>query len=894
MGLTQSLNSKANVKKSTTQDIPFSPLFPVVNRTTPASTTAAQTVFNLNFSVDTINNPDSTFMVIDGKTLSPGVGNDFQFTAVNQQGYSSQITLNAGGPPLPAGLNWFAYKLGVRKEAEFNMDNRFVQLYAAQGEGFQGFVDTSTSRTATSTPGSPAAGTFYSSIPNRAPIVDISQDLKASLGTDRFTLQTITSVQNESGPNGEIIWSTPNDDRGLIRFVGTSWNSFSDSTGQSVITSSINDYVEITFYGTDLNLISNSYNQSRDWRATVDGGTEGSNFYTSSSASTIINSQGYASNIVFKVISGLALGVHTVKIRNNAALPMPIYGFEFLNTNSGSLITINSGVSYSSGQKLTSSSSMGTSYNSTFESGTLGTRGGHVVVYQKADGSIGKAVTPTNVTQANLTSADHTNEEVQRVYNWREFGAGRSDDFSYFIGSNINLNFTLDDGTTTLNAINAVYVPSASAISVLSVSGNRLVLTFIGTGLDLVRKDSGSGTSDIHNVIVDGISIGNTSGTAITNDRILKIVSGLPYGTHTVSFNYVSSGTYYPGYKSFIVYQPKKPSIPQGAVELAEYNIMATYVANTLVASGAVSSGVIKKYGNRELSYVGAGWNALGSLGSGYSTGYTIQTTTTGDYVEYVFVGTGVEARWGIFNSNNATSVAVTIDGASNLSGYTTSTYGTASAFIPSTGVLNENGTGTSVEIDAGLSISNIPYGVHKIRMTYTSGGSAMQISGFDVITPIYSPRSNLNYDLQSTLSVGSSSISDSRKTSPIKNIQAQRKIVVQAGGISSSASTSSTVLVPCPDMVVTVNSPGDWFDVYFSYVGYPNTSTSAFAQIYVNGISVGPYMQADCTSSMSEQVSVTVSVYLPKGVNLIQGYWKTGSGTISNPGIERYLRVSN
>ena len=328
MSLTQRVNSKANVKNKTDKDLPFSPQLPVANRY-EATSAASQTVINMSFSVDQ-SNTDAFMLYINGQLYRLGASHDFTFTSVGADNTSSQVTLNS---PISANLNIIAVKMGTKKESEFNMDNRFVQLYAAEGEAFQPFVKTSSLRTATT--GTPNSSQFYSAITNRASIVDISSDLKASFGNDPISVQQAFPLQNEFGANGETVYGVVNDSRGLIRLVG-SWSSLVDSSGQNVATTTTNDYIEVVFYGTGLNILLTTA-ASMDFRVTTDNGTEGANIALS--YSTILNARGYSPNTVINLVSGLSLGVHTVKIRNNAAAGIKFSGLQVLNTNSATRLS---------------------------------------------------------------------------------------------------------------------------------------------------------------------------------------------------------------------------------------------------------------------------------------------------------------------------------------------------------------------------------------------------------------------------------------------------------------------------------------------------------------------------------------------------------------------------
>ena len=213
----------------------------------------------------------------------------------------------------------------------------------------------------------------------------------------------------------------------------------------------------------------------------------------------------------------------------------------------------------------------------------------------KSDGTIAKAVQPTAASQLNLGSADHeaANEEVIRVHNWREFGNNRSDDFSTLEAANSDRAFTLSDGTTTLVGDN---VRTFNDILLRhNDDGNfDIVFTFVGTGLDVSYEDSATTGGHDFQVDIDGINTGAMNATGTTVVRNESIVSGLPYGTHTAKFRRVTAAIVR-GFKDFTIYGPKKPALPDGAIEIANYNIMADFVANTTPGDGTISTGTIRK-----------------------------------------------------------------------------------------------------------------------------------------------------------------------------------------------------------------------------------------------------------------------------------------------------------
>lgn len=748
-------------------------------------------------------------------------------------------------------------------------------LQDASSQGFQGFINnTSFLLTATTATGTPAAGTFYSSVQNRAPLIDMSQDLKPRMGIERIPVQQIYQLQNEFGPNGEPVWGVLNDTNGLIRFVGSPVNTV-DSHGAQVVLN-VGDYSEFTFYGTGLSLLQGTSSAARDMRVTVDGGAEGGNIYTATA--DVLDARNYATNQVYNLASGLSLGIHTIKLRCVSS-NLRLNGFEILNESSS--VKVNPGVSYIGGQKLVLAAQSAFSYSAP----ATGTRGGRVLVYQKSDGTIGQAFQAVNGASAFMSSADHTNEEMVRTYNWREFGAGRSDDFS--LGQTTgNYAFTLDDGTTTLagSQTSNNRTDSSNGVIINAVSG-FITFTFTGTGMDLIMVPFGTAgaAADNHNVLVDGTLVGTLS---VNNFITQKIASGLPYGTHTVKIlRTVSSvGTF--SFMGFRVYQPKKPALPSGAVELADYNVLANYVANTLNDCNALSSGVLAKVSMREFLYVGTGWQAPAvNPSSAFLSGFQMQSQTVGDYYQYTFFGTGVVVGQFIGSTLNQ-NFSVTIDGALNASGVNV-----VGCTNSGGGNYVNNGQSTAVRV----AFTGLTLGVHTIKVTLLAGGTPNMLpSDLQIITPIHSAKSNIYADIQNTLPVGSCGISDNRKTTAVKDVLPATKAWAQASGLGSTQSITATSQVPMLDMSTTIKTTGGRLKLSFSGAAYCNTSNNDLLfQFYVDGVAVGQEMKSQQnTASTFTPISMFYTIQASPGAHKVDVYWRVPSGVTSILNASRTLLV--
>lgn len=609
-------------------------------------------------------------------------------------------------------------------------------------EGFQDFVL------------QPKIDVPFTEIVNRAQISDLSSDLLPRMGIQRLQFKNIEKIVDEVGPSGEPVYKVSEDTFDQIRFVGV-WRK-NDDTGGTYIQPDIDNsdyFLEVSFYGTGLNALARgSSSFTRDFTVYLDGVLQGT---VTTQGSGLLSNREYESNEIYNLVSGKTLSWHTVKIVS-ASYAFMLYGLEILNETAS--LQVPTGDAFVNRKKVTHSALESVSYNSGFETGVLGTAGGRVLTYLKSDGTIGKAVTPTDSSAAIVSGVDHSNEEIVRKINWREFGVGRSDDFSTLSTSTSDRAFTLDDGTTTLvgddvRVSNGYFSPALN---------KWFVLTFVGTGLDLIRKDGGDTTTDhSYSVSVDGASPVTKTYDPSASIRTEEICSGLPYGTHTVKIVITSLTVQNPYFLDFIIYQPKTPELPGDAVKLSSYNLMANYVANTDVLS--LSQGVLRKQNTREFIYEGSMQiGAAPNTAAFTESGFLVNTTTNGDKITAYFYGTGFAYR-SLMTTAGGTTQLTLDDSITDFSSYTTSTYGSGVGFTASTGILDDQASTTV--FGAGLEVSGIALGWHKIEFTRLSG-TTTYFGCLDIITPIHSYEtvSQANSEI-----VGSQGIHDERALTPVK-----------------------------------------------------------------------------------------------------------------------------
>ena len=418
----------------------------------------------------------------------------------------------------------------------------------------------------------------------------------------------------------------------------------------------VNSYFEIVGYFSDMNLLGFTQNSDRGFNVKVDGGTataENNSLQPSVNSPLGTESNGRYVDAGAVVNLGLnqTLGIHTVRITPHASGDYVIlYGVELIaqDTSNRNNIQIPSQNVVSYGKKFTVSGTPhydpfngfvnGTSLHSEFvdTATSLGLdtapgssakwaisstnhirpyQGGRVVKWVDSDGTIKTSVnmippnaqnigttadseiTTPSATNTNYKPAfsddaiDHSLSEVARTFHVREFGNGNANggesgpykDASMLWSTERDIAYVMDDG-----------------LSSFSASGVK------GDG-GIYRNDAA--TFHCHTFIGTGISLKLDWGG--TNTDIVEIAQNLPYGTHilkhdandsdsnTMDFTLdgVSLKTGHglgntPSYGEITYFQPKRPPIPEDACVLADYMLMADFVAIGASGNEKISKGV--------------------------------------------------------------------------------------------------------------------------------------------------------------------------------------------------------------------------------------------------------------------------------------------------------------
>jgi hypothetical protein len=392
--------------------------------------------------------------------------------------------------------------------------------------------------------------------------------------------------------------------------------------------------------------------------------------------------------------------------------------------------------------------------------------------------------------------------------------------------------------------------------------------------------------------VVDGTVQGNLGASASSTPRWTKLVSGLPYGSHTVQILRTAQAAQSIVLTHIAVYQPKTPALPSGATQIGSYNVLTSFAATTS-GNFNISSGTLRKFPTREFAYTGT-WTANFNVSE---FGQQLQGPAAAGSWQYTFFGTGFDMRtsssaavtWQFTLTDNAHP-----SGTNNFTtaGATTGFYGSnISSFTATTGTV----VYTASAAGNGVWVSGLPLGWHTIKFAYVSGAGVANLNSLDIITPIYSIKSNLYADLQSSLAVGSNAISDDRKITPIKDALPAVKAWAQAYGITSGPTiVGVTSLTPMPDMSVTIRTSGGPLKISYSVNVNNNTATANVqTQVFVDGTAVGSLRTSgSAVGSQSTMISDSFKIAASAGTHKIDVYWAVSSNTGTAIGTSRILLV--
>ena len=331
----------------------------------------------------------------------------------------------------------------------------------------------------------------------------------------------------------------------------------------------------------------------------------------------------------------------------------------------------------------------------------------------------------------NTSAIDNSLSEVAKTFHYREFGNGAANtgggsdwaDASMLSHTTAdNIGYAMDDGLTSLAALgwkgHSTYGLQTAGAS------EHAQLIFIGTGISWKQRSVTHGGNDEFRWFVDGVEVKVYDGSGTTSEYEI-IAQNLPYGTHTVEIRSVGlANTADQSFHEFTFHQPKKPPIPEEAVVLADYCLMADFV-NRTTEGLTVSKGIRYLTAMRDVFYDCPGHdnNATGPEFLGGLRVYG--TNNTNNSIVVTAFSTHIKQRVREASSGGKW-FPVYVDGS-----------GSASA---QTAVGGDSGTWPAV-YGGGMAYlnSSITLGTHKYDYKgSTTNTTDWYIGGFEIATPIH------------------------------------------------------------------------------------------------------------------------------------------------------------
>ena len=333
----------------------------------------------------------------------------------------------------------------------------------------------------------------------------------------------------------------------------------------------------------------------------------------------------------------------------------------------------------------------------------------------------------------NTSAVDNTQSEVAKSFYYREFGNGAANEGANTSGTKQDfsmLNFkdsvayVMDDGLTSMNGFDVT--GEAVRLEIGDSNNESLYLTFIGTGISY----KGGHTGD---------------------PGPFSVAKNLPYGTHILRISRLTSssdtgqlfidgvniwdqpsnryGMRYPF--EFSIYQPKKPPIPEEAVILGDYMLMADFVPLSGTGSQAnISKGVRLNSASRDLFYTESDDHSfvINAAETDAVTGMNVYLNGVADSAtsakirlpsfatNYVVRGYRMEERARLFIGDTDKDAASYRDDATNRGSY---------AYIT-----NNSGNSATISSNETLGINNFGLNAENNKDPY--------IGAFEIATPIH------------------------------------------------------------------------------------------------------------------------------------------------------------
>ena len=617
---------------------------------------------------------------------------------------------------------------------------------------------------------------YYTDIKGSKPIKD--PRIGGHFGSQRYKLKSFQKLEQETATHGQDVYSV--DGREWIRATGTDLRTYNDTAGNFLGHGSGTSFFEFVGYFSDANYANFTTTNERDIQVSVDGGNVTTNTIFNTTAVTPLSSR-YVDACSFANLGlGLTLGIHTLKINVPSGEYSKFYAIELIaqdttSTANRSKIQIPSQDVVSYGKKFTVSgtphynpfnnqtigdntshgkNTVGwTTYDSTLDTATsLGldawvnsgnyyrpVNGGRVVKWVDSSGNIKTSVnmmppsakafgshsgnsgphqtawTSTYQPVFSSGSVDHSQAEVSKTFHFREFGNGSANEgtggANYADASMLNtgddIAYVMDDGLTSFTADNGNIHSSGEFLP--EASNDYWYLTFIGTGVTLKTTNYAVGTYQIAQNLPYGTHV----------LKGLRDADGTPdYTIDGVAIDDVSGSTY-AAMSEITFHQPKKPPIPEDAVVIADYMLMADYVKTTNADNP--SKGIRRINCSRDWFY-----------NSSDNTAFTAHTTVSPDPANSGSWGlkVGKQSAWNASLPYFGTQIGVTFED------NTDSGHGLLIDGSSVEGTKDSLNNASHGYADMWIPTATVTLGVHTIKAEHRSGG--YRWVGGEVATPIH------------------------------------------------------------------------------------------------------------------------------------------------------------
>ena len=429
--------------------------------------------------------------------------------------------------------------------------------------------------------------------------------------------------------------------------------------------STANDWIEVVGYFNNVNVnvvvLSNSANDANIY---IDGTDTGNNYSTRATVNSPLFISRYvaAGSLVNLNVGSLTTpGIHTLKIgatttywylhsleliaqdtssvANRSKIQIPAqnvvsYGKKFsvsgtphydpFNgfTNSTTLFSANVDTATSLG--LGTGTTYGAPWAISSSNHIRPYNGGRVVKWVESSGTIKTSVTmmPANaqniktlasneITTASATNThtlnfsddavDYSLSELAKRFHIREFGNGSANagtggsykDISMAHATQEERAYVMDDGLTSFSGDKVKTSNNDKQSTYIQGDNGYWHLTFIGTGVTIIAGGYGAGTYKI--------AINLPYGTHIL--KCVRDADGTPdYTLDGVALDDVTGNTYGDVHE-IDIFQPKKPPVPEDACIIADYMLMADFVAQATAGENFISKGTRRVFCSRDIFY---------------------------------------------------------------------------------------------------------------------------------------------------------------------------------------------------------------------------------------------------------------------------------------------------